>query len=250
MTEKVLYEELTPKEFLERLEQAPIAYLPMGTLEWHGAHLPLGSDGLQSRGIFVEIAKRVGGMVLPMLFVGPDRHKTTDDGKELYGMDICRCEAYRAYPDQQLPGSAYWVEEDLYVRLLESIFTRLKRAGFKIVVAHGHGPCCKLVQSRTQEWERKFGLKFFTCWREKETDGQGFQVDHAGANETSLVMALRPDLVQMENLDPDPNVFPLATGPLDARKHASPELGAELMQTHSDRMTELLTQALHNIKET
>jgi creatinine amidohydrolase len=70
---KVLYAELTPQEFRERLAQVPIAYLPLGTLEWHGEHLPLGSDGLQSLGFFKHLARRVGGIVLPMLFLGPDR---------------------------------------------------------------------------------------------------------------------------------------------------------------------------------
>ncbi len=50
--EKVLYQELTPAEFTARLEKCPVAYLPLGTLEWHSYHLPLGSDGLQSLGFF------------------------------------------------------------------------------------------------------------------------------------------------------------------------------------------------------
>jgi len=31
---KVLYEELHPDEFIERINECPIAYLPLGTLEW------------------------------------------------------------------------------------------------------------------------------------------------------------------------------------------------------------------------
>ncbi len=42
----VFYAELTPTAFRERIAQAPIAYLPLGTLEWHGEHLPLGTDGV------------------------------------------------------------------------------------------------------------------------------------------------------------------------------------------------------------
>lgn len=42
----VEYALLTPGDFRTRLAEAPIAYLPLGTLEWHGEHLPLGSDGL------------------------------------------------------------------------------------------------------------------------------------------------------------------------------------------------------------
>jgi hypothetical protein len=44
--EKVLYEEFTPSEFSARLADCPVAYLPLGTLERHSFHLPLGSDGM------------------------------------------------------------------------------------------------------------------------------------------------------------------------------------------------------------
>ena len=71
--EKVLYEELCPEEFKERLKECPIAYLPLGTLEWHGPHLPLGADGIQPLGLFVRVAEKIGGIVLPTLFLGPDR---------------------------------------------------------------------------------------------------------------------------------------------------------------------------------
>ena len=40
--DKVRYAELLPHEFRTRLAQRPVAYLPLGTLEWHGEHLPLG----------------------------------------------------------------------------------------------------------------------------------------------------------------------------------------------------------------
>ena len=53
MIDKVLYEELNPQEFKQRILEAPIAYLPLGTLEWHGRHLPLGTDGLISLGFFI-----------------------------------------------------------------------------------------------------------------------------------------------------------------------------------------------------
>ena len=67
MKEKVLYVELTPREFRKKLSEAPVAYLPLGTLEWHGEHLPLGSDGIQPYHFFQEVAAEAGGIVLPML---------------------------------------------------------------------------------------------------------------------------------------------------------------------------------------
>jgi len=211
MSEKVLYAELTPKEFVARLKAAPIAYLPLGTLEWHGAHLPLGSDGLQSQGFFIELARRVGGIVLPKLFVGPDR-STEIDGKIYYGMDYYR---YPERPPRQLDGSAYWVDEELFVRLLEAILAQLKRAGFRIVVAHGHGPSTAAFRDHSKQWSERFGLKLFICWREDESDGLGIQTDHAAANETSLMMALHPGLVQMENLPQDLDEELLAVGGKD-----------------------------------
>jgi len=36
--EKVLCAELKPQECRERIADAPIAYLPLGTLEWHGEY--------------------------------------------------------------------------------------------------------------------------------------------------------------------------------------------------------------------
>ena len=103
----VLYTELRPQQFRERRPRAhrlPAA----GTLEWHGEHPPLGPTGC-SRRDFVELAQEVGGIVLPMLFVGPDRQRDTPDGP-LFGMDLCLTDDPRhRYPNQQLAGSAYWV---------------------------------------------------------------------------------------------------------------------------------------------
>ena len=84
---EVEYTHLTPTDFRKRIGEAPIAYLPLGTLEWHGEHLPLGSDGMQSFSFMKDLAREVGGIVLPMLFLGPDLKRIEDD-KELYGMDV------------------------------------------------------------------------------------------------------------------------------------------------------------------
>ncbi|TFH20665.1 MAG: hypothetical protein E4H10_16385 [Bacteroidia bacterium] len=66
------YTHLTPTYFRSRLAEAPIAYLPLGTLEWHGEHLPVGSDGLQSFSFMKDMAREIGGIVLPMLYLGQD----------------------------------------------------------------------------------------------------------------------------------------------------------------------------------
>jgi len=245
MTDKVLYAELTPQEFRDRIAAAPIAYLPLGTLEWHGEHLPLGSDGLQAQGFFEALAREAGGIVLPMLFVGPDRHRT-DGERELYGMDICTTRDERKkYPDQQLPGSAYWVGQETFGLILEAILKQLQRAGFRIVVAHGHGPSTSFFRDRAQQWRSQFGLSTFCCWgSEYDKRGLGIQTDHAAANETSLVLALRPDLAQMDRLSPDPDDWPLAIGGQDPRTDASAAVGAKAVALQTRRMSGLLREAL------
>lgn len=249
--EKVLYAELTPAEFRRRLAAAPIVYLPLGTLEWHGEHLPLGSDGLQSQGFFIHLACEVGGIVCPMLFVGPDR-KEVVDGREYYGMDIAgNMEEAHGYETQQLAGSAYWVGDEDFHRILDVTLKQLSRAGFKIVVGHGHGPSTIVFRDCHDEWKEKYGLETFVCWGgEYDRQGLGIQVDHAAANETSLVMALRPELVQMERLPKDKEVWPVGVGGRDPRTMASGERGREAIRLNKERMAKILREALAKLGET
>lgn len=241
--ERVLYAELTPRQFRQRIAEAPVAYLPLGTLEWHGEHLPLGADGIQSEGFLVELARRVGGIVLPMLFVAPDYRQEVGE-REFYGMDVY---GFLGAEPRQLDGSAYWVDDEFFEHLLDRIMRQLKRAGFRIVVGHGHAPSTQAFVGKVEEWERELGLKCFICWREDESDGLGIQTDHAAANETSLVMALRPELVEMDNLDPNPDVFPTAVDGEDPRTTASPERGKQAIALQVDRMAEILTMALKDV---
>jgi len=246
--EKVLYAELTPQEFRERIAAAPIAYLPLGTLEWHGEHLPIGADGLQSYGFFIHLAQRAGGIVLPMLFLGPDVMQQVD-GRELYGMDTLgqAMPEGRRYENQQLAGSAYWVPEETFRIIIEATLKQLRRAGFRIVVAHGHGPSTNFFSKHAADWKQKFGLETFVCFgSDFDRQGMGIQVDHAAANETSLVMALRPELVQMERLPAVSDRWPVGVSGKDPRIAASPELGRKIIDLQTERMSKILRDALAN----
>jgi creatinine amidohydrolase len=196
---KVLYEELRPEEFVKRLNESPIAYLPLGTLEWHGFHLPLGSDGLQSKGVFMSLAENIGGIVLPMLFLGPDKIESRDD-IDYIGMDIF---SFEEDNPQQLAGSAYYINEDLFVKLIEATLWNLSRAGFKIVVAHGHGPSTQTFRTCIDKFEKPFGLKLFELWDLGGRGNEGIMTDHAAFNETSLMMGLYPELTDLGNISSD-----------------------------------------------
>jgi creatinine amidohydrolase len=246
--EKVLYEELTPDEFTSRIEKCPVAYLPLGTLEWHSHHLPLGSDGLQSKGFFEKLAAEAGGIVMPMLFIGPDGYDTIINGKEYYGMDCGKLFSEQCtYDIQQLKGSAYWVPDSTFDVMMNGIMKQLSRAGFKIVVAHGHGPSTNYIGSKAGEFREKYNLVVMNCWG-NDKDDLCLMCDHAGANETSIMMYLHPDLVRMENLPSDPAVWPLGMLGKDPRIHAGSSYGKDIVEFEVKKMKEIISDELKKIQ--
>jgi len=234
---KVLYEELTPGEFRERMAVAPIAYLSLGTLEWHGEHMPLGSDGIQPFEFFMEVAVEVGGIVLPALFLGPDKMEVLD-GLEYYGKDRGNNPDLekQQYVKQKLPGSIYWIPDTLFISLIENILKQLKRQGFKIMMAHGHGPSTNLIINHSAEWEAEFGIKIFHLWGSENDEWEGFMSDHGAMLETSVVMKYRPELVNMNNLPKDPDIWPVGIRGHDPRIYASAEKGEEIVKTTMRRI--------------
>jgi len=224
MTEKVRYEELLPHEFEERLAQRPVGYLPIGTLEWHGPQNGLGADFLQSRGIFERAARRFGGIVFPPIWLGPDRITGQDDGPDLIGMDT----ADSTRPNRQLPGSCYWISNGLFLSLLEAILAQARRAGFRCVVADGHGPSRRGWGEMVDHWEKQFGLSLVSVMRDFSGEWRT-QIDHAGRNETSIMMAVAPDLVDLGRLPTEPDEWPQGVGGEDPRDSTA-EFGEELIE--------------------
>lgn len=243
MTDKVLYEELCPKEFEERIAACPIAYLPLGTLEWHGPHLPLGADGIQSQELFVRVANKVGGVVLPKLFLGPDRYYH-DPKKEFYGMDIYTGGTVVPYEMQQLPGSAYWMPDHQYQQMILRIAANLSRAGIKILVAHGHGPSTWQFCDLKNEIKTVYGIDCYTAFDFLKDDVLGYQCDHAAANETSITMAVRPELVQMERILSGEEA-PIAMAGRDPREFASDEYGKQVLGANVEAMSKGLLSFLY-----
>lgn len=190
---RVKYAELRPDEFLARLAELPLAYLPLGTLEWHGPHLPLGVDAIGSEALMMACAETYGGIVLPPLWLGPDRRMELENGDTLIGMDYAKSTS----PHQPLPGSCYWVSYEFFKMMLEQILGQLKRAGFQIVFADGHGPSRRCWTEMIPEWEARFGLTLLGI-SDEEKEHWGYMIDHAAQNETAVMLHARPDLVNLD----------------------------------------------------
>ena len=225
MAEKVDYEQLLPHEFEQRLTDRPVGYLPLGTLEWHGVQNALGADFLQARGLFRRAAQRFGGIVLPPLWLGPDRITGQDgDGPDLIGMDT----ADSTTPHRQLSGSLYWAPKGLFLSLLEATLAQAKRAGFRCIVADGHGPSRGAWAEMVDTWEKQFGMHLVSARRDFP-DTWRTQNDHAGRNETSILMAVAPELVDLSLLPKDRTQWPQGVAGEDPRD-ATAAFGEELIE--------------------
>ena len=65
--EEVRIQYLRPGELMHIQENFPVAYQPVGTIEWHGRQNPLGCDTIKAEGICIEAAKITGGVVMPSI---------------------------------------------------------------------------------------------------------------------------------------------------------------------------------------
>ena len=158
-------------------------------------------------------------------------------------MDILQ----KASPEPiQLSGSAYWVPDNLFSDIIDAVFKQIQRAGFKIIIAHGHGPSTDYIIDNKNELELKHMIKIFTVWRRKgERDPETeFQYDHAASNETSIMIALHQSLVHLNQLPTGLQDEPLGLIGKDPRIYASKEHGEKIVEIHLERMTSIIKKEL------
>jgi creatinine amidohydrolase len=212
VTDEVRYERLHPAELRAELERAPLAYVPVGTIEFHGEHLPFGVDSFEAHALCVRAAERSGGVVLPPV--------------------------YLASGCLDLPGTLSF-EPELVEAWVRATVDRLAGRGFRgVVVLTGHGPLDldHLLKRVCAEAEAAHeGLAAYAlCWLELNAarltapqDGEPTVVDHAARVETSWMLALEPDLVLLDRLADDPEAAHLGVYGRNPRFTASAEFGEE-----------------------
>ena len=192
---KVRYEEMFPWEVSRVIAQSPICYLPLGVLEWHGEHAALGLDGIKAQALCEAAAARSGGVVVPALWWGSDEREDLPDGTYLTG-GIEHGERYH------VPGSMFWIRPETFHHLLLDIYEAMRRRGFRaIVVLAGHWsrrvylPTIRTTGEEFRHAHPDIGWLLVTD-RELVPDLH-YPHEHAAGGETSLLMALRPDLVDL-----------------------------------------------------
>lgn len=169
------------KEF-DNYAAKKIAFVPIGTLEWHGNHLPIETDYLVAQKICEIISKKKDRYVLPPIYFGSGTKKRIK-GKTYIGMD--------KYFGKKLSGSLYFLEPDFFAKVLFNLGNNLVRQGFdKIFIITGHGGKGQMKSLSLANKKLK-NLIIINPYDILEKNG--LDIHHADEYETSLFWAYYPE---------------------------------------------------------
>jgi creatinine amidohydrolase len=238
------FEEVGGFEVAKSVSAHRLAILPLGSLEFHGPHNPLGSDSIIISGIAGRIAVRTKGLLFPTVM-------------------FTQCPAHTAH----FLGTIS-VRPEVMTMYFADILRNILRAGFrKVFILNGHdgniGPGRGAIAQVADE--TKDAALLFASWWEflpgemmkslglfhQANGGHG----HGGPLETSAVAAFRPDLIHLDKARDLPAPPDLAGGaPYFLQKstardwpgysghvsEASAEKGRKLVQISEDAIVKLI----------
>lgn len=257
---------LRPDEVLAIQASKSIIYLPIGPIEWHGPHLPLGTDPLHAESLALALADRLGGAVYPTLYWGAERERSPEtlrylgfQGNEwIVGMD---------FPANSVP-SLYSSEEQFAVVVRWTLEGLVAQGWKMIVIVNGHGATNQIYQLQ------RLASEFTARGTVRVVYGFGLDAGldddagHATITETATAMALDETRVDLSMLPPVPqplrniewaivdrstfsgeptpdhSVHPQA----DPRK-ATPALGHHHLAITVERLAQTVSEAWANIEE-
>ncbi len=214
---EVRLEFLHPKELEEAKAACGTIFQPLGTIEWHGVHNVLGLDAVKAHALCLRAAQKGGGVVAPPLFGG------------VGGLS----EPHTFIMDP---------EDDVFSRLLrpwlEQLCREMARDGFRaIVILTGHyGAAQQIVVRETAvRMSRALGIPVLGTPEYWLALDAGYTGDHAAWGETSLMMYLFPDTVDLARLGKPPYQ---GIGGRDP-KESSAEDGRRITETIVSRLATL-----------
>ncbi|KAF0236255.1 MAG: hypothetical protein FD181_2908 [Prolixibacteraceae bacterium] len=179
------YEELTTPDFVKAVEKsAKTCIIPIGVMEKHGSHLPLGTDLFLSREYALRAAEKEYTVVFPWYYfsqINEARHQ---------------------------PGTIAYSPELIW-KILQETLDELNRNGFeKIILVNGHGGNNAFLNyfGMAQLSEpRNYSLYWFRPEANPEVEKKAAEMtmtdkydSHGGNSETSEMMAAQPKLVHQE----------------------------------------------------
>ena len=248
MVESVFMAELSWPEWQARVAANAPVFLPVGATEQHGPHLPLGVDVILPTGVCERVARAVGGLVAPTIAYG-----------------------YKSFPrsggGQAFPGTTSLDAHTLSLVVRDVVRDLGLHGVRRLVVVNGHfengWPVIEGLDLGLRELRRDgapdvqaIRLEYWDFVRRETLDRlfpdgfPGTELEHASLLETSLMLLLRPDLVEMGKVPSDgpasfppydrwpvPDGFCPASGVLATAHGASAVKGGWLMDDHVTLMT-------------
>lgn len=182
----ILFEHYTRDEIRERAAET-LVVVPVGATEQHGPHLPVGTDKFAveyvARAAAERVADRVPVLVTPTLPFGSSHH--------------------------HLPFSGtISLSTETYYRVVREIVESLITDGFRnIIIVNGHGGNQELIRlvARDLALIHPVAIGAGAYWdiaqaalADTEPGKRGLLPGHAGMFESSLMLALRPELIRHE----------------------------------------------------
>lgn len=184
-----LIEEMTWEDAQKAIPQAKFVFLPVGSTEQHGPHMPLGTDNFTARDEALRCAEMVDGLVLPTVNYGQ-----IWSHNDFYG--------------------DFWLTPNTFKQILKELAIRLRDFGAQnIVMLSGHGGNMGVIKEAARELydeQDMHNIYYFCLYRIMElTDDlrknpvfSRNQFIHAEEIETSMMLAIRPDLIHLDRAKP------------------------------------------------
>lgn len=169
-------DELSWIDVAAHLARDPRLLIPVGALEQHGAHLPLGSNVLIARRVCLDLSEEFGVLRAPTFH---------------YGVNVRTDRAYS--------GTASLGRKTLH-RALNELLDGWETHGvseFILITAHRHDPHLEALASLVTTGARVRVVDVWDVPIHDLLEGQE-SAEHAGEAETSVMLHLYPDLVRMD----------------------------------------------------
>jgi creatinine amidohydrolase len=244
---------LRPADLRARRQVRSVAWLPLGTTEWHGPHLPLGVDGVKAERLCMAAAGRLGGVVFPVMWWGDHRRLVVEalltpsspfapadgvDHRAAVNDALGTIEsdmADQADRDDEAGASARHV--DLLVQALWTI----RSYGFAHIVAlAGHYPIAPAAAAAADRFHAAQSECRVVAGTElafvAPAEAAG-PPRHADSFETSLMLALAPELVDLDALGHGPPVGVMGDDPRKATAAAGHRIVEQFMAAMTNRLS-------------
>lgn len=160
-----------------------IAVIAIGSIEQHGHHLPLGTDWYQADYMGKRLAEKLNAFYLPAMPYG------------------------NAWEHGRFPGTISLRPETLAAVVKDIVMALRDQGILKIVIHNNHGANWILKPTMRQlNYDYQDLSIIWSTGVNPEAGDEPPQEIHSGLNETSRVMAIRPDLIKYEGIVNSPGV--------------------------------------------